>query len=104
MLAVIIEFDILEGKEEEFREAWSEVTNYIYQNFGSLGSRLHKAKTGNFIAYAQWADKETYFSEHKWTEEGIRHSKRMRATYKSEAKVLQMLEMDIDLTRSETFE
>ncbi len=104
MLAVILEFDILEGKEDEFREAWSEVTKFIYQNFGSLGSRLHKSKTGKFIAYAQWPDKETYFSEHKWTKEGIKHGKRMRATYKSETKVLQMLEMEIDLTKSKTFE
>ena len=52
MLAVILEFDVIEGMEEEFRTSWIETTELIYQNFGSLGSRLHKSDSGKFIAYA----------------------------------------------------
>jgi hypothetical protein len=52
MLAVIIEFDVIEGKETQFRHAWTETTEIIYRNFASLGSRLHQSDNGKFIAYA----------------------------------------------------
>jgi hypothetical protein len=43
MLAVILEFDVIDGMEDQFRKSWIETTKVIYQNFGSLGSRLHHA-------------------------------------------------------------
>lgn len=36
------------------------MTLEIRENRGGLGSRLHKAEDGSFIAYAQWKDKETW--------------------------------------------
>lgn len=36
------------------------MTLEIRENCGGLGSRLHKAEDGTFIAYAQWKDKETW--------------------------------------------
>lgn len=53
MLAVILEFDVIDGMEADFREAWAETTTLIHQHFGSLGSRLHKPHNNKFIAYAQ---------------------------------------------------
>lgn len=44
--------------ERQFIEAWSEVTLYIRENFGSLGSRLHRDADGVFYGYAQWKSAE----------------------------------------------
>ncbi|MFC3285893.1 antibiotic biosynthesis monooxygenase family protein [Litchfieldella rifensis] len=103
MLAIILEFDVIPGKEEAFREAWEETTKYIHTNFGSLGSRLHRAEDGKFIAYAQWPDHETYEKEHDWSEEGIKCRERMRSTLKSEQViVLHKLDVDTDLLEQES--
>ncbi|GGX98579.1 hypothetical protein GCM10007160_27660 [Litchfieldella qijiaojingensis] len=104
MLAIILEFDVAEGKEEEFRESWKETTEYIHRNFGSLGSRLHRAEDGKFIAYAQWPDRETYEKEHDWSEEGAKCRERMRETLKSEkVTVLHKLDVDTDLLERKIF-
>lgn len=44
--------------ESEFTEAWSQVTRFMVENCGSLGSRLHRANDGTFYAYAQWNSAE----------------------------------------------
>ncbi len=44
--------------EQQFIEAWSEVTDYYVKNFDSLGSRLHRGDDGLFYAYAQWRSAE----------------------------------------------
>lgn len=58
---VIYTFQILEGKDQEFRAAWKGLTELIYQHRGSLGSRLHKLSDSEYIAYAVWPDKETFY-------------------------------------------
>ncbi|OKY25031.1 antibiotic biosynthesis monooxygenase [Thalassotalea sp. PP2-459] len=58
--AVIFEFVVKEGYEEQFISAWSQTTQGIYLFKGSLGSRLHRNKDGALIAYAQWPDEQTY--------------------------------------------
>jgi len=57
---VIYSFIIIEGKENDFINAWSELTILIYRFAGSYGSRLHKVDKQLFIGYAQWTDKETW--------------------------------------------
>jgi hypothetical protein len=104
MLIVEIEFYILEGKDREFREAWTVTTDYIYKHFGSLGSRLCKADANKYIAYAQWPDLETYEKNHVWNNEGLKIRSRMRGTLVSkQAKILNKLIVDIDLSKSETY-
>ena len=51
---VIYSFDIVEGKENEFINSWTELTKLIYKFEGSYGSRLHKVNDSLFIGYAQW--------------------------------------------------
>ena len=51
---VIYSFDIVEGKENEFINCWTELTKLIYKFEGSYGSRLHKENDSLFIGYAQW--------------------------------------------------
>lgn len=57
---VIYSFKVLDGREADFINSWTEMTKLIYEFEGSYGSRLHKVNDGLFIAYAQWADKEIY--------------------------------------------
>lgn len=57
---VIYSFKIVEGKEQEFTDYWTELTKLIYEFEGSYGSRLHPVNEHLFIAYAQWPDKATY--------------------------------------------
>ena len=63
MFTVIYKFKLKENKIQQFEENWSELTKLIYKHQGSLGSRLHKSDRCNYIAYAQWPDKETWESE-----------------------------------------
>jgi heme-degrading monooxygenase HmoA len=48
------------GKEEQFRRAWRRGTELITARYGSLGSRLHRAKDGRFIGVAEWPDEATW--------------------------------------------
>jgi hypothetical protein len=100
MLAVVLEFDVIEGMENEFRDAWIETTEVIYQNFGSLGSRLHKSDNGKFIAYAQWPDLNVYENDHNWSVDFKNSRERMRASLKiGKPTVLHKLTLDTDLLK-----
>ncbi len=46
------------GKEEQFKKAWSYVTEQLREKSGSLGSRLHLGDDGLRYGYAQWHSKE----------------------------------------------
>ena len=58
MFCIIYRFKIHQGKEEEFIKSWIEVTEAFKTHCNALGSRLHKNKNCNYIAYAQWPSKE----------------------------------------------
>lgn len=60
MFSVIYTFDVKPGAENDFVEAWSALTELFKEHAGSGGSRLHKASTGSFVAYAQWPDRQTW--------------------------------------------
>lgn len=61
MFVVVYEFEIKDGTEAAFREAWLEVTKSIYQHCGSFGSRLHKSDNPNIlVGYAQWPSREQW--------------------------------------------
>jgi len=57
---IIYSFKIKSGNKDAFIESWAAYTRFIYEYEGSFGSRLHQLDATNFIAYAQWPDKETY--------------------------------------------
>lgn len=103
MLSVILEFDVLEGKKEEFIEAWTKGTEVIYENFGSLGSRLHESEHGSYIAYAQWPSAEFMTSQENgqctWSSR-----ERIRSLLKTgKPKLLYKLTTEVDLLKSETY-
>ncbi|HEX8458046.1 MAG TPA: antibiotic biosynthesis monooxygenase [Pyrinomonadaceae bacterium] len=60
MFVAVYRWKLREGQEEKFRAGWLRRTGEIYQKCGSLGSRLHRADDGTWVAYAQWPDKQTW--------------------------------------------
>mgnify|MGYP000509988688 CR=1 FL=1 len=103
MLAVVLEFDVIEGMENQFRKAWIETTDIIYQNFGSLGSRLHKSDNGKFIAYAQWPNLNVYENDQHWPDDSKNTIEKMRACLKiGKPTVLHKLTLDTDLLKEDS--
>lgn len=65
MFIVLYRWRIKPEMEERFISAWTEITRFMLDNRGSLGSRLHRAGDGTFYAYAQWKraeDRDSAFS------------------------------------------
>jgi len=60
MFVVLYRWRIRSGKEKQLREAWVSATKKIMVRYGALGSRLHLAEDGSWVAYAQWPDKERW--------------------------------------------
>ena len=60
MFAILYRWNVNPEREADFIKAWSQLTAEIYARQGSLGSRLHRADDGLFVAYAQWP------SRHVW--------------------------------------
>jgi heme-degrading monooxygenase HmoA len=58
MFIVLYRWRIKPESEEQFIQAWSEVTEYYRKNHDSLGSRLHRGSDGFFYGYAQWKSAE----------------------------------------------
>lgn len=60
MFVAVYRWKLRAGQERKFREGWRRRTAEIYRKCGSLGSRLHRAEDGTWVAYAQWPDKATW--------------------------------------------
>ena len=60
MFAVIYEFEVLAGQEEEFISQWTRGTELIRAECGSLGSRLHREGNGRYLAYARWPSRDAW--------------------------------------------
>jgi len=58
--SVIYAFHIKEEKEAQFIQAWKELTALIKNHEGGQGSRLHRKNKTEFLAYAQWPDRQTW--------------------------------------------
>ena len=70
MFIVVYEFEIKEGTEASFREAWLEVTKAIYEHCGSFGSRLHTSDRPNIlVGYAQWPNRGQWEKDHQLVDE-----------------------------------
>jgi len=64
MLIVVYRWRIKAGHEAQFREGWRAMTASIAATRGGLGSRLHRAQDGTWVAYAQWPDRAAYAAGH----------------------------------------
>jgi hypothetical protein len=57
MFAVLYTLKIKPGKEMDYQTHWTKVASFFKQHKGALGSILHKAEDGKWIAYSQWPDR-----------------------------------------------
>lgn len=96
MFAVIYQFEVHEGYEEQFVLAWSELTELIKKHCGGWGSRLHRSSTGIHIGYAQWPDEITWRNAPDLPSEANQLRTKMREACAS-IQVLHELEMVKDL-------
>nr|WP_239033118.1 antibiotic biosynthesis monooxygenase [Pseudoalteromonas luteoviolacea] len=102
----MFEFVVQEGFEEQFIKAWPSVTQGIYLFKGSLGSRLHKNVNGEYIAYAQWPDKQTWeaSSEIEMSPDYEMHRDSMQESLNLEStRVLYQMEVEIDYLQRRKF-
>jgi len=53
MFCVIYKFSVKPNCEASFLEAWQKLTELIYMNNGSLGSRLHKEVEYSYLEYTR---------------------------------------------------
>lgn len=60
MFHVVYLFDVMDGRQADFERAWKELTEAIYRNSGSLGSRLLKQDANKYLAIAQWPNQKTW--------------------------------------------
>ncbi len=107
MFIVMFEFVVKAGCEEQFLAAWSKTTQGIYLFKGSLGSRLHRDKSGAFIAYAQWPDEKTYraASGIEMSPDYERHRQLMRDSLNlATTKTLYEMEVETDYLQRRCFE
>ena len=56
--AVIYRWRIHAEKEKDFVAAWTRISELLYSQRGSLGSRLHRGPEGIWYSYAQWSSAE----------------------------------------------
>lgn len=103
LFCVIYEWSVLPGKEDQFRETWRNITEAIFRQHGSLGSRLHHADDGRWIAYAQWPDRE-HWEHHADTINVELERSRQAETLDGEVKVLFRLNVTDDLLKRAAFE
>jgi quinol monooxygenase YgiN len=57
---VIYRFKVRDGAENAFRQGWTRITEEIRRDHSGLGSRLHRADDGLWVAYAQWPDRNAW--------------------------------------------
>ncbi|NRD18490.1 antibiotic biosynthesis monooxygenase [Winogradskyella eckloniae] len=104
MYIILYTIKIKPNQEEDFIEAWKGLTELIYKNEGSLGSRLHKKDALSYFAYAQWPDKETFDNAGgNLPKEANRFREKMRASCEK-FEVLETFEMIEDLLKKQQSE
>lgn len=103
MFVAVYKFNVLVGSQDQFQKAWSELTKLIYQYEGSLGSRLHSAGDGIYIAYAQWPSRSIWEnSGSNLPEEGSKWREVMRSVC-SKIETIHELEMTEDLLNNQVY-
>lgn len=59
MFAAIYQGYVKPGRESEYQQLWSRIACYFVEQRGAIGSTLHQAEDGRWVAYSRWPDKET---------------------------------------------
>ena len=101
MFIVVYEFEIEEGAEARFRKAWFEVTKAIYENSGSLGSRLHTSdKPRILVGYAQWPSREQWEKDNEITDKLFQNARDDMRNCLVQSKTVYRLEVSDDFLQS----
>ncbi len=101
MFIAVYEFEIKEGTEAAFREAWLEVTKAIYKHCGSFGSRLHTSDKPNIlVGYAQWPSREQWEKDHELTDEKYKKARNEMRNCLVQSKTVYQLEVSDDYLQS----
>ena len=75
---VIYRWEVRPGMEEQFQFAWKQLTHEFKEQHGGLGSRLHKASDGTWLAYAQWPSRDTWSQAEIASERGLLAMKQLQ--------------------------
>ena len=89
-LATFFEWEIIEGRETEFHEAWALVTKRLHAR-GSKGSSLFVNEAGHYCAFALWPDRQTRDVAFAMDEKLPADSEAMRACI---ARTIHRMDMD----------
>lgn len=81
MFCVIYKFHVRPEMETEFQTGWRQVTEALREESGALGSRLHRDEHGQWIAYAQWPDEQTWSDSATSSAEAERGRQLMRSSF-----------------------
>lgn len=100
MFTVIYTFKTHPDQEAKFEKAWKDMTHLIYNYEGSLGSRLHRKKDGEYLAYAQWPDRKTWKNSGDKMPEYVIEVRKSMADSCSSIETLYELEVVDDLLQS----
>src|SRR5689334_7281061 len=59
MFAVLYRGYVKSGYESSYKKYWHQIASYFIEHRGALGSCLHQAEDGLWVAYSRWPDKAT---------------------------------------------
>ncbi|WP_371378225.1 antibiotic biosynthesis monooxygenase [Thalassotalea aquiviva] len=97
MFIAIYEFEIKPGSELKFRQAWLSLTKLIYQQCGSLGSRLHYSdKSHVMVGYAQWPSEAQWAKDHNVSDRLFELARQQMGECLVQSKVVYQLEVSDD--------
>jgi quinol monooxygenase YgiN len=96
---VLYRFRVDPARTDDFIHAWSVLTEKIAEQFGGLGSRLHRQEDGVWAAYAQWPSRAA------WEEASGRPSPDSEASATMREVIVErlepvLLEVEVDLLAS----
>lgn len=60
MIAVIYQFSVKPGYEEQYKQHWQLIAGYFAEHRGAIGSTLHSNDDGKWVVYSRWPDRETW--------------------------------------------
>jgi hypothetical protein len=103
MFCVLYKFTVKPGYQDHFRFHWSAVTQWLYHNAGSLGSRLHRASTGENIAYAQWQTRVQWEQQRERSDTGLHQQRQAMRGACTDIQVLYELDVVDDWLRGEVY-
>ncbi|MBB3143073.1 antibiotic biosynthesis monooxygenase family protein [Halomonas organivorans] len=94
---VLYRFKVKPGMEGIFKEGWRRMTQAIREQRGGLGSRLHRADDGWWVAYAKWPNRQAWASSQQRSESPDRDAAALMAEAIMERLPPIPLEPEIDL-------